>query len=259
MDTRDCIRAMSKDWNERATADAIHYIATKFPRGLPDLRRFFAEGSQQAEDLMRPVITKLGFDPKGKRILDIGCGIGRQFPGFVKIGFEEICGIDCSSTMIELAEKFCSIGNAQFLVGNGMDLCGLGNDCFDYCFSYTVFQHIPSREIIGRYIFEVRRVLKGGGIFHLHLRDHYPPLLTLVRLMPEGIRERFWLTLKSLRLGVRAFNVPGRLDTWHGAAITRGAALGMLRELGFVDISVLPDFTHDSTRYWVIGRKPHRS
>jgi SAM-dependent methyltransferase len=250
---------MSKDWNERATTDAIHYIATTFPHGPLDLSRFFSEGSQQAEDLIRPVITKLGFDPKGKRILDIGCGIGRQFPGFVKIGFGEIWGIDCSSTMIELAEKLCSSGNAQFLVGNGMDLSGLGNDSFDYCFSYTVFQHIPSREIIGRYIFEVRRVLKGGGIFHLHLRSHYPPLLTLVRLMPEGIRERLWVTLRSLRLGVPAINVPGRLDTWHGAPIRKGAALRMLGELGFADISVLPDFTHDSTRYWVIGRKPHRS
>ena len=37
---------------------------------------------------------------------------------------------------------------------------------FEFIYSYAVFQHIPSREVVLEYMREIRRVLKPGGVFH---------------------------------------------------------------------------------------------
>jgi SAM-dependent methyltransferase len=45
---------------------------------------------------------------------------------------------------------------------------------FDFVYSYAVFQHIPSREVIFNYLREARRVLKTGGVLRCQLNG-LPP------------------------------------------------------------------------------------
>jgi hypothetical protein len=45
---------------------------------------------------------------------------------------------------------------------------------FDFVYSYIVFQHIPSREIVLNYLREARRVLKPGGVLCCQLRGAAP-------------------------------------------------------------------------------------
>ena len=45
---------------------------------------------------------------------------------------------------------------------------------FDLVYSYAVFQHIPSREVVFNYLREARRVLKTGGILRCQLNG-LPP------------------------------------------------------------------------------------
>ena len=76
--------------------------------------------------------------------------------------FVEIHGVDVSDEMIGLArEKLRDIPNAHPHVTDGASLAQFADDSFDFVYSYAVFQHIPSRDVVFQYLREIRRVLKA--------------------------------------------------------------------------------------------------
>src|SRR5687767_398277 len=96
-------KIMREDWDQRASVNAMHYIATTYDPNFSNLELFFRDGKGEAIALVRPILERLGFIPTGKRILEIGCGIGRLFPGFAECGFDEMWGVDVSAEMIDRA------------------------------------------------------------------------------------------------------------------------------------------------------------
>ena len=52
---------------------------------------------------------------------------------------------------------------------SGSDLALFPDEKFDFVYSYAVFQHIPSREVVFQYLREARRVLKTGGILRCQI------------------------------------------------------------------------------------------
>lgn len=102
---------------------------------------------------------------KGKKILEIGCGIGRlAIPIAIKNPDKRIIGIDISPSMIEIAhERSDHLKNISFYDLDGRSLKGIGSNKFDMVYSMVVFQHIPNEAKIG-YIKEAHRVLKKDGI-----------------------------------------------------------------------------------------------
>jgi len=256
-------QGMREDWDARARTDAMHYIATSSPPGQWESERFYSEGRSQARDLVEPACERLGFDPRGKRLLDIGCGIGRLFPGFRALGFEEIWGVDVSPEMIARARRLCPVADAHFVVGTGWDLAGIESDYFDYCFSYIVFQHVPDRTVVWEYLDEVYRVLRRNGVFQLHLRGSYPLKQRLGLLLPPGVfpivQSLYRLTtLRWLRgQPIKPAPVPGSRKTWLGVTVPAEQAAARLSGIGFSDVEIVPDRSYEpGTRYWAIGRKP---
>jgi hypothetical protein len=84
--------------------------------------------------------------------------------------FGEIHGVDVSDQMIERARvNLASISHAHLQHTSGSDLAPFAADSFDFIYSYAVFQHIPSREVVMHYLLEARRVLKPGGILRAQL------------------------------------------------------------------------------------------
>ena len=70
-----------------------------------------------------------------------------------------------SNTMTaEARERLRGIPHAHAHVGAGSDLAQFADASFDYVYSYAVFQHIPSREVVMNYLAETVRVLKPGGL-----------------------------------------------------------------------------------------------
>jgi hypothetical protein len=80
--------------------------------------------------------------------------------------FEEIHGVDVSDEMIARARKLLSDApKAHPHVGNGKDLAMFPDQFFDFVYSYAVFQHIPSKEVVLNYLREIQRVLRPKGVF----------------------------------------------------------------------------------------------
>ena len=128
---------------------------------------FYAGGRAEVAMLLPPAFKRLGFDSAGKRILEIGCGPGRLFPGHAEF-FSEVWGIDVSPEMVRLGEELCPV-EARFILGSGYDLREVEDDSIDYCFSYLVFHHLPYEDVAWAYFKEIRRVLRPGMCFQVQL------------------------------------------------------------------------------------------
>ena len=155
---------MREDWNQRAREDAHYYVA--FGSRDQDEEAFLAT----ARDVLRSLETELkrfskDANRRAWRALEIGCGPGRLMKPMSR-NFGEIHGVDVSDEMIGIArERLREIPHAHVHATNGASLGLFADESFDFVYSYAVFQHIPSRDVVLEYMRETRRVLKPGGIF----------------------------------------------------------------------------------------------
>ena len=181
---------MRREWNERAREDANYYVA--FGRRGQDDEEFFST----AADIMRYMEVELKRLPGGapRTALEIGCGPGRLiFPA--SRHFTEIHGVDVSDEMIALAgEKLRDIPHARVQPTSGADLAMFEDNYFDFVYSYAVFQHIPSHEVVFRYLEEARRVLKPGGILWCQVNGLPPQAVEYttwngIRISAEELRR----------------------------------------------------------------------
>ncbi len=213
MSGRDLER-MREDWNRRARQDANYYVA--FGRRGQDDDEFFATAAEVVQGLE----WELRRLPGASRALEIGCGPGRLMKPLAR-RFQEIHGVDVSDEMIRLArEKLRGLPHAHAHHASGADLAGFQDEYFDFVYSYAVFQHIPSREIVFQYLREARRVLKLGG---------------LVRCQINGLPESV-----------------ARYDTWNGVRIGAGEVAEFARSNDFQLLAL----EGASTQYmWTTWRK----
>jgi SAM-dependent methyltransferase len=179
---------MSSDWNRRARSAASYYVALGH-RGQ-SWEEFLKGGEEIVPGLERELSRLGAAGGEPRRALEIGCGPGRlMYPLSQHVG--EIHGVDVSAEMVRLAERnLAGIVNAHVHVSNGTNLAQFADETFDFAYSYAVFQHIPSREVVLTYLKEIRRVLKTGGIARLQFNG-----------LAEGI---------------------GKHDTWNGVRFTAG-------------------------------------
>jgi len=156
---------MRDDWNSRAREDAGYYVA--FGRRNQDDAEFFATATDVINDLEGELRRVKPEDRGHWTALEIGCGPGRLMRPMSR-HFVEIHGVDVSDEMISLArEKLRDIPNAHPQTNAGDNLPMFADESFDFVYSYAVFQHIPSREVVLEYLREIRRVLRTGGLARL--------------------------------------------------------------------------------------------
>ncbi len=163
MTDREIQERMRDDWDRRAREDAGYYVA--FGRRRQSPQEFFASASEalhaiQYELRRFPPEAGLG----SLAALEIGCGPGRLMLPLSRV-FGHVAGVDVSPEMVELARKnLAEVPHARVAATSGSDLAAFAAGAFDFCYSYAVFQHIPSRDAVWSYLREAWRVLKPGGI-----------------------------------------------------------------------------------------------
>lgn len=217
MEDRNVLERMRADWNQRASEDAYYYVA--FGRREQDDEEFFAT----ARDVVRGLTAELKRLSGRGAALEIGCGPGRLMRP-IAAHFGEVHGVDVSDEMIRLArERLRDVPNAHPAVTSGSDLAQFPDGKFDFVYSYAVFQHIPSREVVFQYLREAWRVLKAGGVLRCQLNG-----------LPATAKQ---------------------YDTWSGVRIAPEEVRAFAREQGF-QLLALEDIW---TQYmWVTMRKPVR-
>jgi SAM-dependent methyltransferase len=188
MDDPTVLQRMRSDWNERAVEDAYYYVA--FGRREQDDEEFFST----AADVVKGLVADLGRLRARDAALEIGCGPGRLMKPLSR-HFGEIHGVDVSDEMVQLAQqRLRDLRNAQAHHTSGSDLSQFADNSFDFVYSYAVFQHIPSREVVFNYLREAHRVLKPGGVLRCQLNGLPPHAKQYdtwsgVRIAPDEILE----------------------------------------------------------------------
>jgi 2-polyprenyl-3-methyl-5-hydroxy-6-metoxy-1,4-benzoquinol methylase len=185
----DGLQAKSKGWWEANPMSYDWHKTLPVPEGSREFyegidRRFFESSSFYRGE--RPFEKWIPFDRlKGKRVLEIGCGLGAHAQLLSSAG--------CDLTCIDLTER--GVENTKLRLG----LFGLRADIrrmdaeqmdfpdgeFDYVWSWGVIHHSSDPE---RIIRNVRRVLKPGGEFRLMVyhRRSISGLYCLVRGLLAG-------------------------------------------------------------------------
>jgi len=155
-----------------------------------------------------------------------------------------VIGVDVSPEMITRA-RAAGIPRTRFLAVSGGDLAGVDASSVDFVLSFAVFQHVPDKNAIRRYIEETARVLRPGGIFRLHMKGLWT--LLLGRLMLEaGFSE------KRRRFQDFPFVCVRFLDTWQGRSIPPPEALRLCGRVGLEVSDLEAPWTK---MMWIGGRK----
>lgn len=100
----------------------------------------------------------------GSSALCVGCGEGAELAILRQLGAEQVAGVDLNPDMVEVARKVVAeIDNAGVRLGDGESL-PYPDGCFSFVLCSEVIEHVGDPE---RFLVEVRRVLKDGGICYL--------------------------------------------------------------------------------------------
>jgi ubiquinone/menaquinone biosynthesis C-methylase UbiE len=212
-------QTMREDWNRRAVEDAHYYVA--FGRHDQDEEEFLSTAGDVLRGLERELKRGLpGDNPRARRAIEIGCGPGRLMKPLSR-QFGEIHGVDVSDEMVRLARaRLAQIPHAHAHTGSGADLRQFADSSFDFLYSYAVFQHIPSKEVVFSYLEDAARVLKPGGLMRFQVNNLDAPRTSettwhgcsvdaseirayaqakgLLLLALEGVQTQYmWVTLRK--------------------------------------------------------------
>jgi 2-polyprenyl-3-methyl-5-hydroxy-6-metoxy-1,4-benzoquinol methylase len=128
---------------------------------------------------------------RGRRVLEIGCGIGTDTVNFARHG-ARVTSVDLSEKSLELARQRTAVygvqEQVQFYRGNAEELSGfVPVEAYDLIYSFGVIHHTPHPE---RVLEQVRRYARAGTTVKIMVY-HRRSWKVLGILLGEG-RGRVW-------------------------------------------------------------------
>ena len=126
---------------------------------------FFKEAMSYRCEIYAPWLRRLndGLDVSGKKVLEIGCGMGMDLLQFAKKG-AKVVGVDLVPRHIKLANRLFEIEKINFedykIFLADAESLPFNDMSFNFVYSFGVLHHTPNIE---KAINEIWRVLKPGG------------------------------------------------------------------------------------------------
>lgn len=173
-DTICLLEKIRKYWNEH-----IHDLEiAKHPVGT---KGFFDDLGEYRFDKLRYLPKIVDFNSyKGKRLLEIGCGVGIDLVRFA-MGGALVTGVDLSETAVSLAKRNFELNGlkADLRIMNGEGL-EFDDNSFDVVYAHGVLQYTARAETM---VDQIYRVLKPGGEAIMMVYNRFSWLNFLSKLM----------------------------------------------------------------------------
>ena len=225
VDAQSLLGRVQTYWNER-----IHDL--EITEHAPGTAEFFADLDEYRFDKLRYLPNVVAFDGyAGKKLLELGCGIGTDLVRFAK-GGAEVTGVDLSETALELAEKNArqAAVTMRLELANGEDM-PFEDDAFDVVYGHGVLQYTAEPQ---KMVAECGRVLRSDGVAIFMVYNRISWLNGLSRLMHVELEHEDAPVLKKysiaeyrallsefsdVRIAPERFPVKSRLHRgWKGFA-----------------------------------------
>lgn len=182
------------------------------------------------------ILSRIG-DLRGKKLLDIGAGLGESSIYFALRG-ADVTALDISPLMIE---KIVTLGKRygvelEVRVADGENLNVPANQ-YDLIYLANTIHHVQDRAALFQQMF---RALKPGGAFFSYDPLAYNPVINIYRRMAVRVRtpDESPLTIGDLKLAQKYFSNVGHREFWLSTLVL------------FVKY-YLKDHVHpNSDRYW---------
>ena len=122
-----------------------------------------------------------------RRILDLGCGDGKDLPIFWSHGLDPV-GLDYAEEMLEIARRRCP--KALLVLADMRKPLFFADEQFWGVWISSTIAHIPRVELRGLFR-EIRRVLKKDGVLYVTTRRGEPGRYRIPYLDIEVYRARY--------------------------------------------------------------------
>lgn len=188
--------------------DAEH-VKREIPRG-PPLREVEAFFTRQ---------------PKGLRVLDIGCGQGTNTLWLAERGFT-VFAFDSSPAAVERLQRAALRAELHDLAVHVVDAAKAwpyDSNIFDIALDVRVLENLSEREALSAYS-EVARVLKSGGTFFQFTAsegrpDHYTTCGKVRKISNYQLAD--WLEALGFRIRYLGLEHRGLVEDWCVEAVKR--------------------------------------
>jgi len=172
----------------------------------------------------------------GKRLLEIGHGIGSDLLTFAEAG-AEVHGVDITPEHHRLAQRNFAVHGmpVDLRLGDAANL-DYPSDHFDVVYSHGVLHHTPDTM---RCIGEAYRVLKPGGLLIMSVYRRFSAFHLVAKLLVDGVRRRRLFTLgydglmATVERGADGRTIKPLVKTYTGRQVR-----GLLKDFSSVEVSV---------------------
>lgn len=181
---------------------------TRRERGSPEYFEEIERRRYRHHYHLPPLFGRMVAVGRGRRLLEVGCGIGIDTLRLARLGFGDVVGIDLTEVAVEVAADRArreGLDGVRFEVGNAEAL-PFEDGAFDLVYSFGVLHHTPGIE---RAVAEVHRVLAPGGTAYVMLY-HSRSLVNLVHRAlrlpyesPKGLRDHCPVVFRFTRTEAR--------------------------------------------------------
>jgi 2-polyprenyl-3-methyl-5-hydroxy-6-metoxy-1,4-benzoquinol methylase len=160
----------------------------------------------------RFILSRMG-DLNGKRVLDIGAGLGESSVYFALRG-ASVTTTDLSPQMVETAVRLAKLhgANVQGVVSAAESL-NVPENHFDFVYIANTIHHVTSKETL---FSQMKKSLKPGGWFFSWDPLAYNPVINIYRKMASDVRteDEAPLTFGDVELARRFFSDVGHREFW---------------------------------------------
>ncbi len=138
-------------------------------------RQYFDEVEARKYFIEPHILRFAGFDKwKGKKVLEIGCGIGTDTINFARAG-AKVFALDLSDESLELAKRRAQVyglsGKITFYQANAEELSSVVPvEPYDLVYSFGVIHHTPHPE---RVIEQIKYFVKSGSTVKIMVYNRY--------------------------------------------------------------------------------------
>jgi 2-polyprenyl-3-methyl-5-hydroxy-6-metoxy-1,4-benzoquinol methylase len=149
------------------------------------------------------ILGRMG-DLKGKRLLDVGCGLGESSVYFALHG-AHVTMIDVSAGMIQAAGRLARRYGVEVVgIISSAEELNVPAETYDFVYIANTIHHVRDRDALFQ---KIRRALKPGGRFFSYDPIAYNPAINVYRQMATEVRTQAEspLTRADLELARRYF------------------------------------------------------